>query len=47
MAKGGYDPSYRPYKKLMEAEKLIDSHVPEDQIPFRGIKYSCFDEAKS
>ncbi len=47
MAKGGYDPSYRPYKKLMEAGKLIDGHVPEDEIPFRGIKYSCFDEAKS
>ncbi len=31
----------------MEAGKLIDSHFPEDQIPFRGIKYSCFDEAKS
>ena len=47
MAKGGYDPTYRPYKKLAESGKLIDTHVPEEQIPFRGIKYSCFNEAKN
>lgn len=44
MAKGGYDPSYRPYAKLKEAGKLIDCHFHEDDIPLRGVKYSCFDD---
>ena len=43
MAKGGYDPKYRPYVKLAEAGKLIDYHLREGDIPFLGIKYSCFD----
>ena len=44
MAKGGYDPDYSPYKTLKEGGKLIDSLIPQDEIPVRGIKYSCFDE---
>ena len=47
MAKGGYDPNYRPYKKLKESGKLIDCLLTEDQIPLRGIKYSCFDSRKN
>jgi len=43
MAKGGYNPSYRPYEKLRGAGKLIDCHLAEVDIPLRGIKYSCFD----
>jgi hypothetical protein len=42
MAKGGYDPSYRPYRKLLDAGKLIDSHLRPEDRPTRGIKYSCF-----
>ena len=43
MAKGGYEPSYRPYVKLIEHEKLIDSLIPEEDLPQLGIKYSCFE----
>jgi len=42
MAKGGYDPSYKPYVDLMKAGKLIDAHLPEEDRPNLGIKYSCF-----
>jgi hypothetical protein len=42
MAKGGYDPSYRPYKKLMEHGKLIDAVLKPEDRPSQGIKYSCF-----
>lgn len=46
MAKGGYDPDYRPYRVLLESGKLIDSLLaPEDRARL-GIKYSCFDEQK-
>jgi hypothetical protein len=42
MAKGGYDPSYRPYAKLLENKKLIDGLLkPKDRAQL-GIKYSCF-----
>ena len=44
IAKAGYLPDYRPFLKLKEAGKLIDCHIQEDQIPLRGIKYSCFDD---
>ena len=43
MAKGGYDPEYRPYKKLLAAHKLIDTHVNVEQKNMLGIKYCCFD----
>jgi len=42
MAKGGYDPSYRPYKKLMAHGKLIDALLKPEDGPMYGIKYSCF-----
>jgi len=43
MAKGGYDPTYRPYRALMESGRLIDAHLSPERIPSLGIKYSCFD----
>jgi hypothetical protein len=43
MAKGGYDPEYRPYKHMRDAGKLIDCLIDEEEIPVCGIKYSCFD----
>lgn len=46
MAKGGYDHSYRPYKKLNEGGKLIDNQLPAELVSVRGIKYSCFDDPK-
>lgn len=46
MAKGGYDPSYRPYKVLLDNKRLIDAFLaPEDRANL-GIKYSCFDRTK-
>lgn len=46
MAKGGYDPSYRPYAKLLSQGRLIDSLVSEDERPLLGIKYSCFPKSE-
>jgi hypothetical protein len=45
MARGGYEPDYRPYRRLREAGKLIDCGLSPDEVPRRGIKYSCFDTA--
>ncbi len=42
IAKGGYDPTYRPYVDLMAAGKLIDALMPLQDRPNLGIKYSCF-----
>ncbi|MBW9054422.1 DUF3800 domain-containing protein [Rhizobium mesosinicum] len=42
MAKGGYDPTYKPYVDLMQAGKLIDALLREEDRPNLGIKYSCF-----
>jgi len=44
MAKGGYDPTYRPYVKLMDNGKLIDALLKAEDRPTLGIKYSCFNE---
>jgi Protein of unknown function (DUF3800) len=46
MAKGGYDPSYRPYAKLMAQKKLIDAVIDPEERPMLGIKYSCFPNDK-
>lgn len=43
MTKGGYDEAYPPYKLLRANKRLIDDHLPPDEISLRGIKYSCFD----
>lgn len=42
MAKGGYDPTYKPYVDLMAAGKLIDALLPPQDRASLGIKYSCF-----
>ena len=43
IAKAGYDPSYRPYRDLENAEKLIESALPTALRASCGVKYSCFD----
>jgi hypothetical protein len=43
IAKGGYDSRYRPYAKLVERGKLIDSLLSEGERPQLGVKYSCFE----
>lgn len=43
MAKARYDCSYRPYRELMAAGKLIDALLPPEEVQHLGIKYSCFD----
>jgi len=43
IAKGGYEPNYRPYVRLMGANRLLDCHVDPTQKGNLGIKYSCFD----
>ena len=47
IAKGGYDPTYRPYVELLEAGRLIDAKLNEADRPLLGIKYSCFDGSGS
>ncbi len=42
IAKAGYDPEYRPYKRLKDNGKLIDCFLDEGDIYSLGIKYSCF-----
>lgn len=46
IAKGGYDPEYRPYKDLRSARKLIDDQLPEKLRETCGIKYSCFENVR-
>lgn len=43
MAKGGYDPTYRPYVSLMENKRLIDALLDPNERASLGIKYSCFE----
>jgi hypothetical protein len=38
-----YDLRYNPHSFLVERKKLIDCHLPENEVPTLGIKYSCFD----
>jgi hypothetical protein len=42
MAKGGYEPTYKPYVDLTAAGKIIDALLPAPDRPNLGIKYSCF-----
>jgi hypothetical protein len=46
IAKGGYNPSYRPYVKLRDNGKLIDSLLTTEERASLGIKYSCFPKPK-
>jgi hypothetical protein len=44
IAKGGYEPTYRPYVRLLETNRLIDCCVVASDKHRLGIKYSCFDQ---
>ncbi len=46
IAKGGYDPHYKPYKDLKDNGRLIDCFLEAEEVQFRGIKYSCFPAQK-
>lgn len=43
MVKGGYDPSYGPYRALMNARRIIDAQLTAEELGSLGVKYSCFD----
>lgn len=43
VVKGRYDPTYPPYRRLVESGMLADSLVAEADRPQLGIKYYCFD----
>ena len=46
MCMGGYDKSNRPYKRLLDDNKLINTHVAEEKIEHLGIKYFCWETSK-
>lgn len=39
-----YEKSHRPYDFFRDRKKLIDDHLPQDEISSVGIKYSCFEK---
>lgn len=43
MLKSGYDSTYQPWINLMNANKIINALLPEEDRERLGIKYSCFD----
>lgn len=43
MCMGGYHASNRPYRRLIGDDRLIDCRCSEEELPVRGIKYSCFE----
>lgn len=47
MARGGYDEEYPPYRALHRHSKIIDAALTPNEIPSRGVKYSCFDTKKA
>ncbi len=47
MAMGGYHQENFTYKRLVEDGKLINCLYSNDEIPYFGIKYSCFDLVSS
>lgn len=44
IAKRKYEPTYNPWVKFFEYKKVIDSFLSSDDLPYLGIKYSCFDD---
>jgi hypothetical protein len=46
MVKGGYDPQYRPYAKMIHSKRIIDAVLAPEARASLGIKYSCFDMKK-
>lgn len=47
MARGGYDESYPPFRALHDHGRIIDAVLRAEDIPTRGVKYSCFDTKKA
>ena len=43
LVKGRYDPSYRPYRDLVAAARLLDFALAEEDRATLGTKYYCFD----
>lgn len=43
MIMGGYPKGDKTYARLLKDRKLIDCFYKEHEIPYLGIKYSCFD----
>lgn len=43
MCIGGYDPMNAPYVALKKSGTLIDCKVAPEDLPIRGIKYSCWE----
>jgi hypothetical protein len=43
IAKGRYKPSYKPYRSLWDAGKIIDTALLPSEAPQLGLKYYCFD----
>lgn len=43
IARGGYEPEYRAYRRMMEDGCVLDCHLEEADLPHRGVKYSCFE----
>ena len=47
IARGGYDPSYRPFQALHDSGRVIDALLEPSQVPTLGVKYSCFDTIRT
>lgn len=47
MARGGYDETYGPFRDLHDHCRIIDAILKAEDIPVRGVKYSCFDTKKA
>lgn len=45
MAVGGYEQNYIAYQLLVRDKMLVDCHLKPEDLPTRGIKYSCFDQS--
>jgi len=43
VVRGRYEPTYRPYRDLITAGKIIDMHLPPEERWIGGVKYYCFD----
>jgi hypothetical protein len=40
---GGYDKANKPYARLLQDDRLIDTQLSREKIQSQGIKFSCFD----
>ncbi|RWM07064.1 hypothetical protein [Mesorhizobium sp.] len=47
MAVGGYEQDYIAYRLLVRDKMLVDCHLKPEDLPMRGIKYSCFDQSSA